>query len=197
MNKRRVVVTGMSMLTPVGLGLDASWKAMVSGQSGISTISHFDASALPCTIAGEVKDFDPGEYMPARDAKRMDRFMQLGIAVGLDAFKDSGIDAESLTDAQAERIGVYMGSGIGGITAIEDTTVLFSEKGARKVSPFYIPTTIINMISGNVSIMLGLKGPNLSMVTACSTGTHATGEAARLVRCTKECSCSSNDVNIL
>ena len=181
MNKRRVVVTGMSMLTPVGLGLDASWKAMVSGQSGISTISHFDASALPCTIAGEVKDFDPGEYMPARDAKRMDRFMQLGIAVGLDAFKDSGIDAESLTDAQAERIGVYMGSGIGGITAIEDTTVLFSEKGARKVSPFYIPTTIINMISGNVSIMLGLKGPNLSMVTACSTGTHAIGEAARLV----------------
>jgi len=181
MNKRRVVVTGMSMFTPVGVGLDVSWKAMLEGQSGISTISHFDASALPCTIAGQVDDFDAGEYMPARDAKRMDRFMQLGIASGLDAFKDCGIDAQSLTDAQAERIGVYIGSGIGGITAIENTTTLYEQRGAKKVSPFYIPTTIINMISGNVSIMLGLKGPNLSMVTACSTGTHAIGEAARLV----------------
>ncbi|NKB77086.1 MAG: beta-ketoacyl-ACP synthase II [Gammaproteobacteria bacterium] len=181
MNKRRVVVTGMSMFTPVGVGLDASWAAMVGGTSGIATISHFDATNASTSIAGEVKGFEPGQYMPARDAKRMDRFMQFGIASGVEAFKDSGLDAEKLTESQAEKIGVYMGSGIGGITAIETTTSLYEKKGARKISPFYIPTTIINMISGNVSIMLGLKGPNLSMVTACSTGTHAIGEASRLI----------------
>ena len=169
------------MITPVGVDLDTSWSAMVKGQSGISRISQFDVSNAATSIAGEIEGFEPGRYMPEREARRMDRFMQLGIASGLDAFKDSGLDAESLTDAQAEKIGVYMGSGIGGITAIENNTLLYEQKGARKISPFYIPTTIINMISGNVSIMLGLKGPNLSMVTACSTGTHAIGEASRLI----------------
>lgn len=181
MNKRRVVVTGMSMITPVGVGLDASWSAMVEGQSGIARISHFDASNASTSIAGEVEGFEPGQYMQEREARRMDRFMQLGIAAGVDAFKDSGMDSEKLTEAEAEKIGVYMGSGIGGITAIETNTALYEKKAARKISPFYIPTTIINMISGNVSIMLGLKGPNLSMVTACSTGTHAIGEASRLI----------------
>ncbi len=151
---------------------------MLHGVSGIGTISQFDASNFPCSIAGEVKGFDPGQYLAEKEARKMDRFMQLGICAGSEAFIHSGLE---VTETNADRIGVYIGSGIGGISTIESTTTLFHEKGLRRVSPFYIPMTITNMISGNLSIMHGLKGPNLSMVTACSTGTHAIGEAGRLV----------------
>ena len=178
MSKRRVVVTGLGALTPVGIGYQESWKAMVAGQSGIQTVQAFDVSSLGCHIAGEVPEFDVEQYLPVKDAKKMDRFMVLGIAAGVEAFKDSGLE---LTEENAERMGAYIGSGIGGVNTIEQTTLLFEEKGARRISPFYIPMTITNMISGNLSIMLGLKGPNLSMVTACSTGTHAIGEAGRLI----------------
>ena len=178
MSKRRVVVTGLGALTPVGVGVAASWNAMLSGNSGIGTITQFDASALPCSIAGEVPGFVPDEFMPAKDARKMDRFMQLGMAAGIESVRDAGFD---VTEQNAPRIGVYIGSGIGGINTIESTTELFQQKGAKRVSPFYIPMTITNMISGNLSIMFGLQGPNLSMVTACTTGTHAIGEAGRLI----------------
>ena len=151
---------------------------MVEGKSGIGNIRLFDASSYPCTIAGEVEGFEPGNYMSEKDARKMDRFMQLGIAGGIEAIRDSGLE---VTEQNAGRIGIYIGSGIGGISTIESTTQLLEERGTRRVSPFYIPMTITNMISGNLSIMFGMKGPNLSMVTACSTGTHAIGEAGRLV----------------
>ena len=178
MSKRRVVVTGLGAITPVGVDVAASWQAMLDGASGIDTIHAFDAQGFPCSIAGEVKDFDAAQYMPEKEARKMDRFMQFGISAGVQALEDSGLE---VTEENAERIGVYIGSGIGGITTIENTTLLFQDKGLRRVSPFYIPMTITNMISGNLSIMRNLKGPNLSMVTACSTGTHAIGEARRLV----------------
>ena len=151
---------------------------MLEGVSGISTIRQFDASTFTSHIAGEVKGFEPGQHMPEKEARKMDRFMQLGISCACEALEDSGI---VVTEENADRIGVHMGSGIGGINTIENTTLLFREKGVRRVSPFYIPMTITNMVSGNLSIMRGLKGPNLSVVTACSTGTHAVGEAGRLI----------------
>ncbi len=178
MKDRRVVITGMGAITPTGIGLQSSWKAMLDGKNGIGPVARFDASAYPCSFAGEVKDFNPGDYFPEKDARKMDRFMQLGMACGIQAFLDSGIE---VTEGNADRIGVYIGSGIGGINTIESTTALYHERGIRRISPFYIPMTITNMISGNLSILYGLKGPNLSMVTACSTGTHAIGEASRLV----------------
>jgi 3-oxoacyl-[acyl-carrier-protein] synthase II len=178
MSKRRVVITGLGAFTPVGVGVQQSWTSMVSGLPGIGTITRFDASAFPCQIAGEVEEFELGQYMSEKDAKKMDRFMHLGICAGVEAIQDSGLE---VTEQNAGRIGAYIGSGIGGINTIEQTTVLLHEKGHRRVSPFYIPMTITNMISGHLSIMHNLKGPNLSMVTACSTGTHAIGEAGRLV----------------
>ncbi len=178
MNKRRVVVTGLGAITPVGLDVESSWHAMLQGANGIRPISTFDTTGLPSTIAGEVKDFSPENSMSDREARKMDRFMQLGICAGIQALRDSGLE---VSEHNADRIGVYLGSGIGGINTIESTTSLYFEKGYRRVSPFYIPMTIINMISGNFSIMFGLKGPNLSTVTACSTGTHAIGEAGRLI----------------
>jgi len=178
MTKRRVVVTGLGAFTPVGVGVVPSWDALLAGKPGISAISHFDATAFPCGIAGEVPEFSPGDYMSEKDARKMDRFMQLGICAGVEAIRDSGLE---VTDDNAERVGAYIGSGIGGINTIEETTHIFQEKGLRRVSPFYIPMTITNMISGHLSIMHNLKGPNLSMVTACSTGTHAIGEAGRLI----------------
>ncbi len=178
MSKRRVVITGLGAFTPVGVGVQSSWTAMVDGMPGIDKITQFDASEFPCSIAGEVHGFEPGKYMPEKDARKMDRFMQLGICAGVEALQDSGLE---VTDQNAERIGAYIGSGIGGINTIEQTTSLYHEKGYRRISPFYIPMTITNMISGHLSIMHNLKGPNLSMVTACSTGTHAIGEAGRLV----------------
>jgi 3-oxoacyl-[acyl-carrier-protein] synthase II len=178
MSKRRVVVTGMGAVTPVGVGLHSSWQGMLSGKNGIGPVTHFDASEYPSNFAGQVPDFNPGDFMAEKEARKMDRFMQLGMVGGVEAFRDSELE---VTEQNAERIGVYIGSGIGGINTIENTTNLYQEKGIRRVSPFYIPMTITNMISGNLSIMFGLKGPNLSMVTACSTGTHAIGEAGRLV----------------
>jgi len=178
MSKRRVVVTGLGLITPVGIGVAESWANIINGQSGIGKITKFDCSAFPSQVAGEVKNFDPLAYIPPKDARRMDTFIQFGIAAGIEAFKDSGIE---VNDSNNERIGVSVGSGIGGINLIESTGEVFDEGGVRKVSPFFIPGTIINMISGNLSIMLNLKGPNVSIVTACTTGTHSIGDAARMI----------------
>lgn len=178
MNNRRVVVTGMGVISPLGVNLQSTWQSMLAGHNGIVGITCFDASEMASRIAGEVKDFDPNTYFSSKEIRRMDRFMQFGIAAGVDALKDSELQ---VSETNAPRIGVYISSGIGGVTTIENMTRLFMEKGARRVSPFYIPMTIINMISGNLSIMHGLQGPNLSTVTACSSGTHAIGEAGRLI----------------
>ena len=178
MSKRRVVVTGLGLITPVGIGVKESWANIINGQSGICKITKFDCSTFPSQIAGEVKNFDPLAYIPPKDSRRMDTFIQFGIAAGIEAFKDSGIE---VNDNNSERIGVSVGSGIGGINLIESTSDVFDEGGVRKVSPFFIPGTIINMISGNLSIMLNLKGPNVSIVTACTTGTHSIGDAARMI----------------
>ena len=178
MSKRRVVVTGLGLITPVGIGVAESWTNIINGQSGIGKITKFDCSSFPSQVAGEVKNFDPLAYIPPKDARRMDTFIQFGIAAGIEAFKDSGIE---VNDSNSERIGVSVGSGIGGINLIEATGEVFDEGGVRKVSPFFIPGTIINMISGNLSIMLNLKGPNISIVTACTTGTHSIGDAARII----------------
>lgn len=178
MQKRRVVVTGLGLVSPVGIGVQAAWSNLVAGQSGITRISKFDPSNFASQIAGEVKDFDVSQYLPAKDARRMDTFIQYGLAAAIEAVKDSGIVA---TDENAERIGVSIGSGIGGLRLIEETNDTYDEGGPRKISPFFIPGTIINMISGNLSIMYGFKGPNVSIVTACTTGTHSIGDAARMI----------------
>ncbi len=177
-NKRRVVVTGLGVVSPVGIGVKPAWTNLVAGQSGISKITKFDTTAFASTIAGEVKDFNAEDFISAKDARRMDTFIQYGLAAGIEAFKDSGIE---VTEENAERIGVSIGSGIGGIQLIEDTDVLYKESGPRKISPFFIPGTIINMISGNLSIIFGLKGPNVAIVTACTTGTHSIGDASRMI----------------
>lgn len=179
MSKRRVVITGLGILSPVGIGVHQNWQAVVDGRSGIGRITHFDPSAFPCTIAGEVKEFSPTAFgMSEKEARRMDRFIQLGMAAAIEAFKDSGI---TVTEQNAERIGVHIGSGIGGVGTIEETTRLIAERGPRRVSPFFVPMSIINMISGNFSIMYSLKGPNLAIVTACTTATHSIGDAGRLI----------------
>ena len=178
MAKRRVVITGLGIVSPVGIGVSQAWQSIVNGKSGITRISHFDPSLFACQIAGEVKDFDVTQYLPAKDARRMDRFIHFGLVAGMEAFKDSGIE---VTEQNAERIGVNIGSGIGGLPMIEDTHNDFLGGGPRKISPFFIPGSIINMISGNLSIMYGLKGPNLAMVSACTTGTHCIGESARVI----------------
>jgi 3-oxoacyl-[acyl-carrier-protein] synthase II len=177
-SKRRVVITGIGILSPVGIGLEQNWTNILAGNSGIRTISLFDATGYPSMVAGEVPDFDVTQYLSPKEAKKMDRFIQLGMAAGIEAVNDSGLE---ITDANADRIGVHIGSGIGGIGTIENTTKTVLEKGPRRVSPFYVPSAIINMISGNLSIMFNMKGPNLSMVTACSTATHAIGDAGRLI----------------
>jgi len=178
MSKRRVVVTGLGLITPVGIGVSETWKNIIAGKSGITTISKFDTSNFSSQIAGEVKNFDPLQYLNAKEARRMDTFIQYGLAAGIEAINDSGFAIDEKT---AERIGVSIGSGIGGIDLIESTSDVFDEGGQRKVSPFFIPGTIINMISGNLSIMFGLKGPNIAIVTACTTGTHSIGDAARMI----------------
>jgi len=154
------------------------WKNIVAGKSGITKITHFDASSMAAQIAGEVKDFDATQFLSAKDARRMDRFIHFGLVAGMEAFKDSGLE---VSDQNAERIGVNIGSGIGGLPMIEDTHNDYLAGGPRKISPFFIPGTIINMISGNLSVMYGLKGPNLAMVSACTTGTHCIGESARII----------------
>ncbi|MFD0912752.1 beta-ketoacyl-ACP synthase II [Methylophilus luteus] len=178
MTKRRVVVTGLGVVSPVGIGYQNAWNNLIAGQSGITRISKFDPSPFASQIAGEVKGFNAEDYIPAKDARRMDTFIQYGLAAGLEAFRDSGLE---VTEANAERIGVAIGSGIGGLGLIESTNDSYDDGGPRKISPFFIPGTIINMISGNLSIMLGLKGPNIAIVTACTTGTHSIGEAARMI----------------
>ena len=178
MAKRRVVITGLGIVSPVGIGVTQAWQNIVAGKSGIGRITHFDPSLFACQIAGEVKDFDATQYLPAKDARRMDRFIHFGLVAGMEAFKDSGIE---VTEQNAERIGVNIGSGIGGLPMIEDTHNDYLAGGPRKISPFFIPGSIINMISGNLSIMYGLKGPNLAMVSACTTGTHCIGESARII----------------
>ncbi len=177
-NKRRVVVTGLGVVSPVGIGAKAAWVNILAGKSGISEITKFDTSAFSSKIAGEVKNFNPEDFISAKDARRMDSFIQYGLAAGIEAFKDSGLE---VTEHNAERIGVSIGSGIGGMQFIEDTDALYQEAGPRKISPFFIPGTIINMISGNLSIMFGLKGPNVAIVTACTTGTHSIGDASRMI----------------
>jgi 3-oxoacyl-[acyl-carrier-protein] synthase II len=178
LSKRRVVITGLGIICPVGTGIPSVWQNIVAGKSGITKITHFDASAMAAQIAGEVKDFDVTQFLSAKDARRMDRFIHLGMVAGIEAFKDSGLE---VAERNAERIGVNIGSGIGGLPMIEDTHNDYLAAGPRKISPFFIPGTIINMISGNLSVMYGLKGPNLAMVSACTTGTHCIGESARLI----------------
>ncbi len=178
MSKRRVVITGMGIVSPIGLDLAENWQSILAGKSGITQITQFDATGFPATIAGEVKGFDPTKYMTEKEARRMDRFIHLGMAAGIQAVRDSGLE---VTEANAERIGVHIGSGIGGLNTIESGTRTLIEKGHRRLSPFYIPMSIINMISGNLSILYGMKGPNLAMVTACATATHAIGDAGRLI----------------
>jgi 3-oxoacyl-[acyl-carrier-protein] synthase II len=172
-------VTGLGAITPVGNGVAATWQNIVAGKSGITRITRFDASALASQIAGEVKDFDVTQYVPAKDARRMDRFIHLGMAAGIEAFKDSGIE---VNEANADRIGVCVSSGIGGLPNIEETQNEYLAGGPRKISPFFIAGTIINMISGNLSIMFGLRGPNFAVVSACTTGTHSIGEAMRMIQ---------------
>ncbi len=178
MGKRRVVITGLGAISPVGIGHDQNWQNIVAGRNGISRVTHFDASGYPSAIAGEVKNFDPTKYITDKEARRMDRFIQLGVVAGIEAIKDSGLE---ISEANAANIGVHIGSGIGGVNTIEATTRLVQKRGPRRVSPFYVPMSIINMISGDLSVMYGLKGPNLAMVTACSTATHAIGDAGRLI----------------
>jgi len=178
LSKRRVVITGLGILSPIGIGVEKNWTNIIAGKSGIAPIENFDATGFPATFAGEVNDFDPLDFIPFKEAKKMDRFIQFGVSAGLEAFKDSGL---TVTPANAHRMGVIIGSGIGGIGTIEKTTSIISAKGPRRVSPFYIPMSIINMISGDLSIMLGLKGPNLAIVTACTTATHSIGDASRMI----------------
>jgi 3-oxoacyl-[acyl-carrier-protein] synthase II len=177
-NKRRVVVTGMGMLTPLGNDVETTWSNILLGQSGISDITRFDASAFSTRFAGEVKNFDPEEYIPKKETKKMDRFIQFGIAAGIQALRDANLNIE---DLDPERIGVAIGSGIGGLELIEENHSKLLNSGPRRVSPFFVPSTITNMISGFISIMEGLKGPNLNIVTACTTGVHNIGIAARII----------------
>lgn len=178
MSKRRVVVTGMGMLSPVGNTVESSWKALLSGQSGIVNIDHFDTTNFSTRFAGLVKDFNCEEYMSKKDARKMDLFIQYGIAAGIQALDDSGLQ---VTEDNAARIGVAIGSGIGGLDLIENGHAALVEKGPRKVSPFFVPSTIVNMVAGNLSIMRGLRGPNIAISTACTTGLHNIGHAARMI----------------
>ncbi|MDG6348995.1 beta-ketoacyl-ACP synthase II [Luteimonas sp. 8-5] len=179
MSRRRVAVTGLGILSPLGNDLSSSWDGIVHGRSGIGPITHFDASAFPTRISGEVRGFDPAQWIPAKDIKKMDPFVHYGVAAALMAIADSGIAIEG---EAAERIGVAIGAGIGGLKGIEETTLKQAEGGPRKVSPFYVPSTIINMVAGQVSILTGAKGPNIAAVTACTTATHNIGLAMRMIQ---------------
>lgn len=179
MSKRRVVVTGLGIVSPVGNNVSDAWQSIVSGKSGITRITRFDASAFSSQIAGEVKNFEITDYLSAKEARRMDIFIHYGMAAAIQAIKDAAI--EDLTKLDPERIGVNIGSGIGGLPMIENTDIAYHASGPRKISPFFIPSTIINMISGNLSIMFGYKGPNLAIVTACTTSTHTIGSSARMI----------------
>ena len=179
MNKRRVVVTGLGIVSPVGNDVATAWKNIREGVSGIGPVTHFDASTFPTRIAGEVRDFNPETYIPHKDVKKMDPFIHYGVAASVQALNDAGL---STHEHDAERIGVAVGAGIGGIHTIEKTAITYHEHGQRKISPFFVPSSIINMASGNLSIMLGLKGPNIACVTACTTATHNIGLAMRMIQ---------------
>jgi 3-oxoacyl-[acyl-carrier-protein] synthase II len=177
--RRRVVITGLGLVSPVGNTVEEGWQNILAGRSGIAHVTKFDTSAFPVQIAGEVRNFDITSYISAKDARRMDTFIHYGMAAGIQAVRDAGLDKENIADL--ERVGVAIGSGIGGLPLIEATKEEYMAGGLRKVSPFFVPGSIINMISGNLSIMYGFKGPNIALVTACTTGTHSVGEAARII----------------
>ena len=179
MSTRRVVITGLGAVTPLANNVADTWDGIINGRSGISAIDSFDTSAFATKFGGVIRNFDISEYIPAKDAKRMDGFIHYGLAAGCQAIEDSGIE---VTEENAERIGVAIGAGIGGITGIEDCYVTYNKSGPRRISPFFVPGQIINMISGNLSIKYGLKGPNFAIVTACTTGTHNIGDATRLIK---------------
>ena len=179
MTRRRVVITGLGLVSPVGNTVEEGWQNILAGRSGIAHVTKFDTSTFPVQIAGEVRNFDITSYISAKDARRMDTFIHFGMAAGIQAVRDAGLDKENAADP--ERIGVAIGSGIGGLPLIEATKEEYMAGGIRKVSPFFVPGSIINMISGNLSIMYGFKGPNIALVTACTTGTHSVGEAARII----------------
>lgn len=178
MSRRRVVVTGLGIVCPVGNTVEVAWENLVAGRSGIGPITHFDATPFACRIAGEVRGFDVSAYLPPKEARHMDAFIHFGLAAAIQAWQDCGLQ---VTEANAERIGVNMGSGIGGLPRIEDTHDELTQRGPRRISPFFVPASIINMISSHLSILYGMKGPNLAMVTACTTGLHAVGQAARMI----------------
>lgn len=177
--QRRVVITGLGLVSPVGNTVGDAWDNLLAGRSGIATITKFDHSGLGVHFAGEVKGFNIEDYISAKEARHMDTFIHYGIAAGTQAFKDSGLE---VTEANSERIGVLVGSGIGGLPMIEETHTEYTNRGARRISPFFVPGSIINMISGHLSINLNLKGPNVAAVTACTTGLHSIGLAARLIQ---------------
>ena len=179
MSKRRVVVTGMGIVSPLGNDLASSWDGIVNGRSGIGEITSFDASGLTTRIAGEVRDFDIGKWVGPKDAKKMDEFIHYGVAASLMALEDAGV---TIDDSNAERIGALVGSGIGGLLGIEEQTIKAHQGGPRKISPFYVPSTIINMVPGQVSLLTGIKGPNFSAVSACATANHSIGMAMRMIQ---------------
>jgi len=178
MKNRRVVITGLGMVCPVGLNVDESWNNILNGVTGIATLENIDTEEQTVKFGGSVKDFDISSYLNPKDAKKMDIFIHYGVASGIQAIEDSGLE---ITNKNAERIGVAIGAGIGGLQTIEKTTNLFRDKGPRRISPFFVPSSIINMVSGNLSIKYGLKGPNFAIVTACTTGTHNIGDASRII----------------
>jgi 3-oxoacyl-[acyl-carrier-protein] synthase II len=182
MSKRRVVITGLGCISPVGNSIESAWAALIAGQSGIGKITKFDASAFACQIAGEVNGFQVEDYMSSKEARTMDTFIHYGIAAAVQAVKDAGLATnEALGDEESVRIGVNIGSGIGGLPLIEDTHAELTNRGPRRITPFFVPASIINMISGHVSMKYGFKGPNIAIVTACTTGLHAIGVSARMI----------------
>ena len=182
MTRRRVVITGLGLISPVGNTVAEGWANLVAGRSGIANVTRFDASGLSCRFAGEVKGFNVEDYIPGKEARHMDTFIHYGMAAAIQAVQDAGLPSgDALNEEQAERIGCVVGSGIGGLPLIEQTQIEYAARGARRISPFLIPGAIINMISGNLSIMYGLKGPNMAIVTACTTGLHCIGAAGRLI----------------
>jgi 3-oxoacyl-[acyl-carrier-protein] synthase II len=182
LTRRRVVVTGLGLISPVGNSIAEGWGNLIAGRTGIANVTKFDASALACRFAGEVKGFNVEDYFPAKDARHMDTFIHYGMAASIQAVRDAGLaTGDALSEDDAERIGVMVGSGIGGLPMIEQTHEEYRTRGPRRISPFFVPASIINMISGHVSIFYGFKGPNLAIVTACTTGLHCIGEAGRMI----------------
>ena len=178
MKKRRVVITGLGIVCPVGNTIAEAWSNILNGHSGIASLENIDTEGQAVTFGGSVKNFNNSEYLSPKEAKKMDIFIHYGMAAGIQAIEDSGIE---INDSNAARIGVAIGAGIGGLTTIEKTADLFREKGPKRISPFFVPSSIINMVSGNLSIKYGLKGPNFAIVTACTTGTHNIGDASRII----------------